>query len=393
MTAITCARCGAFIATLDTTRFVAPSESKCIPCSFPAANLRPTGFKQGQRPSENGVGMRQATKTLAVIAVLAFSGCIGAEPLKEGTTTTANVEAGAVLLGDNAAMMEAARLLPIDAPTWAVGDAWTIESFGFATHTCTLVVVDASPDYVLAPTCQESAILDATYDVSYLGRIRARDLAGSQQGDPVRFFDFPLTDGKKWTTTWDRQEITLTATFAPTIAAPGLGSAPGFTITGATSEGEPYVAYDYSPALKWWTTLDFFDYGIRVKSFQSNWTGTYKTAAANPVFTYASSVPGFFVPPASTFTVNEDQTALVVMLIGQFGGHAYTARLVDPAGSTPWDRTSSAQNGSTFDVTNLDPTPGQWTFAASGMFDPTVGSFSLSAIEVKVDDATLSAAT
>lgn len=316
---------------------------------------------------------------------LALAGCIGAgDPLQvgvvDGNDSTFVVESVAVNLTELAAAG-----LPV--PEWRVGDAWTVEQYGpSGDSSCQLVVTAADSNYMLRPTCETLAQADAAFDMSYVGPIGRDHLSGAQQGTPVRFFDFPLTDGKTWTTKWDGIDVTLTATFVASLAAPGAGSAPGFAIVGTTADGETYVTYDYAPALKWWTAIDFAEgYGTRVTKFEEGWTGTYKTATTN--LAYESPGNGLLVP--ATFGVSEGQTSLLLILSGRLGGHSFAVNLVDPDGTTQYQRVENAGEGGFFEVVTLPAIPGDWKLASVGAYDPNAGSLRLAIHEVLVTDETL----
>lgn len=328
-----------------------------------------------------------------VSILLLLSGCIGAQtPEDEAVAQSVVPEATPPTTGATAEAPPAAPV-DVDVPAWRVGDAWTVENFGFSSTSCTYAVTADASAYTLSPTCEDNAYADAMFDVSYLGEIRKSDLAGAQRGTPVQFFAFPLTDGKTWTTQWDDITVTLTAKFTPALVAPGLGSGPGYTIVGTTPDGDEYVKYDYSPALKWWTGITFEggNYGLKVTRFQENWTGTYKTALANEVYSHAPPTAGVFVP--GTFTVAEGQTVLLVMFQGGAQmGYGYSIRLVDPAGNVAWEAQDVGQATQTFSFATLSATPGDWRVVAAGSYNPDGGGFELQAFEVLVTDVALAAA-
>lgn len=97
----------------------------------------------------------------------------------------------------------------IDAPEWNVGDYWTYDS---PNGTFSLVVSgEEGSDWVMETTGSDLALFHARDEVSYLGKIGKSGLTGSQGGDRVKFFDFPLEDGKQWSTTWDGLSLSITA--------------------------------------------------------------------------------------------------------------------------------------------------------------------------------------
>lgn len=262
----------------------------------------------------------------------------------------------------------------VDVAAWAVGDAWDVVTTGEGAGTrSTLVVTAADAEgYTLSTTDEGTAGYDALEDVSYLGRIRASDLAGSQQGAPVQFFSFPLTDGKTWTTTWDGLAVTLTATFVPAMDTTA-GIHPGFAIEGK-ADGESYVKYDYVPMLKWWSKLAFANgYGFRVERVHVNWTGEVLRAEAATLLEATTSAPG--APGAHAFTVGEGQSFVALSYAGEAQAYARGYVLVAPDGmphATGPSGVTAGKGASGFEE-RLPPTPGEWrllvpTLHADGAF-------------------------
>ena len=99
----------------------------------------------------------------------------------------------------------------------------------------------------------DRAFQDAREDVSRLGPQRKSDLAGSQGDDRVQFFQWPLVDGKSWSTRWDHQPVTITATFgnnfqqyfsSPLVvstSSPDAGTAPAPAIYLVLELGQPFA--------------------------------------------------------------------------------------------------------------------------------------------------------
>lgn len=105
---------------------------------------------------------------------------------------------------------EPANGTALEAPSWSLGDSWTYRGADGDELTWA-VTGDAGSDWIVDTTDRELAFFDARDDVSWLGEVRKDDLAGSQDGDRVRFFEWPLEPGKTWTTPWDgvQREVTV----------------------------------------------------------------------------------------------------------------------------------------------------------------------------------------
>lgn len=318
---------------------------------------------------------------LGILLVLALAGC--ASP--DGAAPTAREEPlDSALVPTVSLDVASAANVSAEAPVWSVGDAWSISTSGTGQDERAFLVVTAagSDAYTLATTSEQMAGFDAMFDVSYIGKIRASDLAGHQQGEPVKYFDFPLADGKTWTAKWDGFDVALTAT----------KKGDGFAIAGAV-DGAPYVEYDYAPEMKWWSHIHFLqgDYGFTVERLQTGWTGTLASATAKVVYEGAPAAP-LGSPGAGSFTIDEGQTFAMVTLAGGGSQWARAFSLVDPAGK-PYS-TTTIENAETeamgprgvYLQEQLPPTPGEWHIAAPSVHDPA-GAFFVTVHQVAVATA------
>jgi hypothetical protein len=313
---------------------------------------------------------------LAILAALVAAGCLGSDAPGAAETASRDGIEPAVIVDPAEIAPDAATSAA--APLWLPGDAWAITTHGDTEEQAVLVVTVASGEsYNLATTSESMAAWDAMLDVSYVGRIRASDLAGFQRDQPVKYFDFPLEEGKSWTTTWDGLEITLTAT----------KGARGFDIVGTTAEGAEYVTYDFVPDLKWWSHIEFVEgYGFRVDRFTSEWRGELAQATANLVFEMSSTAPTLN-PGSGAFTIAEGQSFAMVSLSG--GGQTWARgfALLQPDGTPYLTSTgnfeSSEGAGGYFVSERLPPTPGQWHITAPTAHDPA-GTASVRVHEVAI---------
>lgn len=297
-----------------------------------------------------------------VLLTLLAAGCIdaGNEPVAPGATVS---PPESTLLPAPEGSLDKNASVP--APTWSVGDAWhgTVV-FGDESRPITFAVTGADASgYTMGTSDNDTAVYDAVFDVSYVGRIRASDLAGHQQGQPVAFFSFPLSDGKTWTAQWDGLQVNLTATFNPAIKTK-LGLSPGFDVA-ATVGGQPFATFDYVPALRWWSHLTFAEgYGFTLDSAQANWTGSVVASTAKVLLDVKSPTP-VLEPGAHAFTVSQAQHAVVVVVQAASGAHFRAFNLMDPdnkpyATTMPSGVIGTGGPPGYFHVETLPPTPGQW---------------------------------
>lgn len=258
----------------------------------------------------------------------------------------------------------------IDAPpTWRVGDAWQL-LFAGGRVPCVAVVVSADEDgYQQAFRCPEGSILavqDARYDIAHLGAF-THELEGEYDGDSVRFFDWPLTDGKTWELDVYGNEYEVTATFLPEIEGP-FGPEPGYMMLAEFEGGsEPQFAYNYVPSVGWWTMFETpdGDFSFAVVGFERDWHGSAWTASANTRMDQRSTA----VPPAgSAFEVSEDDDFVIVA--GTTAGmHRADIELTDGDGNDVYSETLDGTTSFGFVEfgTEVPATPGRWELSLEGV--------------------------
>jgi hypothetical protein len=207
--------------------------------------------------------MHKAWLSLVVASGLLLAGCI--DPEKEGERA----------LDERGAASESAA-----APEWRIGQFWT---YSIPEGQATLVVVgEEGGDWIVATTDGEMAYYDALYDVSYLGAVRKSDLAGSQGGDRVQFFQFPLEDGKEWTTRWDGFSLKVTAT----------ESAPGIYDLVGMDGNRKHVEYTYNAEkgffqrATWFGGEGFDDWGLELTASGQNFRGTIQSYRIGALHTF-----------------------------------------------------------------------------------------------------------
>lgn len=187
----------------------------------------------------------------AILAALALAGCAGGDPAGPDDPSAAGPGAAGE---DDAAG-------PVLAPTWQVGDAWTLQSPNQDTPFTHVVSGDAGDDWVVDTDSPATAYFDARFDISFLGKVRKSDLAGSQGSMRVEFLKFPLATGLEWTTTWDGAPIRVTAV----EVADGKA-----TLEAYRGDGTLYAKYTYDARPGYFTRFAF--YGPDGKEVGFEWT-------------------------------------------------------------------------------------------------------------------------
>lgn len=175
----------------------------------------------------------------AIVAVVLLAGCSGSgEP--EADDPMAPMHTGPH--GANAA---GGHLL---APEWAVGDYWTLssEQGGTFKH---VVSGDSGADWTMDTDNPDIAFFDAQGDISFLGKVRKSDLAGSQGTSRVEFLRFPLQSNMSWTTTWDGN---------PTMIHVGEVADGKAEVMAMRADGTTYATYTYDAEAGYFSRFTFY---------------------------------------------------------------------------------------------------------------------------------------
>lgn len=162
----------------------------------------------------------------------------------------------------------------VEAPQWEIGDHWSFDNMGSdggASSTTIVVTGESGGEWIVDTNEPEHALFHAREPVSYLGEVRKSDLAGSQGGDRVQFFDFPLEANKTWTTTWDglRVDLEVRHVFDD-----------GRVHIVAMADGRTFAEYEYSSAAGFFEYIDFYDdngtkaFEMDLSDHGSDFTGT-----------------------------------------------------------------------------------------------------------------------
>lgn len=151
---------------------------------------------------------------------------------------------------------------------WDVGHYWSYQT-SFGTDFTLVVSEDKGDDWYLDTPEEDTAWFNVRDPISYLGDVRKSDLAGSQGSNRVQYFDFPLEEGKEWTTSWDgveRRIVTVEANETFRFEA--------------YQDGELAVEYDYDPEVGWFTEVVFYEgedgqesFSFTLNDHQTGWTG------------------------------------------------------------------------------------------------------------------------
>ena len=145
-------------------------------------------------------------------------------------------------------------------PDWVAGQWWTweVSSTTRPATKVTTVVAEATGDgYRVGLVDPEALVIALTTHVVPVGDVARDDLSWDAHGSPVALFDFPLADGKSWTTDlWFAPGVAVSARAAE---VPGPADVePGFTIVGLGVGESLQFRANWSSARQSLVSLDLY---------------------------------------------------------------------------------------------------------------------------------------
>ncbi|MEA3166622.1 MAG: hypothetical protein QOJ26_1494 [Thermoplasmata archaeon] len=276
---------------------------------------------------------------VALLAVFLLAGCSGSQPAADADGTG---EGMATHDGHEGAAAGTHLL----APTWKVGDYWTLSSpqGGEFTHA---VSGESGDDWVMDTDSPDIAFFDARLDISFLGKVRKSDLAGSQGSQRVEFLRFPLQSNMTWSTSWDG---------APTMIHVGKVADGKAQVKAMRADGSTYAEYTYSDSAGYFSRFVFYapdgttvGYEWTLQSSGSGFTKPLVRYSLATLFTTTGPIPtgratNFQVEPGFTDVYVEGAldctagavTAAVGPMTGPAENRGYTA-----AGPCPLQKVDS----------------------------------------------------
>jgi hypothetical protein len=190
---------------------------------------------------------------LLVAAAVLLAGCSDAPPASDAGTGSP---------GPHMGHDGGTHLL---APEWTLGDWWTWTSPQIDGPYTSVVAGDEGGDWLMATDHDSIAWFDARFDIASLGQVRKTDLAGSQGSTRVEFFQFPLTQGRSWTTTWDG----LTMAIKVLSVADGVAS-----LEAKRPDGTLYALYTYRDNHGYFGQMTYYDAAGSEVGFEAQVAGS-----------------------------------------------------------------------------------------------------------------------
>lgn len=142
---------------------------------------------------------------------------------------------------------------------WVIGDHWTysIDATGQEPRVTRLVYYDIQDNgahYMVGTPTREEALEHAVFSTNpVIGRVHKTLYSPHESGSHADMFNFPLCAGNTWTDVYYATPFTFTVEEAR-LQIPG-GSDAGYRIVGTADDGST-VVITYSPAVKWFTSID-----------------------------------------------------------------------------------------------------------------------------------------
>lgn len=303
--------------------------------------------------------MSRALAPLLAVLFLAlpFAGCLDDEGAPAPAVDTEDgLEGGPTVDVEDPATGEVVQGLA--KPEWEVGHYWTFE--GSDGREPTFVVSEDRGDHWMMDTTDDQfAFFTAIADISTLGLQRKSDLAGSQGSDRIRFFDFPLTDGKSWETVWDGEPHTVTA------AKTGDTE---YTMAATRADGSTYAEYSIDADSHWFRSLTYYgadgteQYSATLKEHASDWTGEVLRYTVEEAFLAHHGDDTRPVNAEQTsVTLRADQTDLFMLLHLDCDTGVFSLTVKHDDGQTGWDHHMPCGQMGMLDV--VADTPGTYQVA------------------------------
>jgi hypothetical protein len=286
------------------------------------------------------------TAALALAALVLLSGCLG-----DGGGRPAD---DPVPAGD----------LRLEAPWWAVGESWTVtfRKAGGESRTVTLVNFAnntfGDPEHFwLGVTDREQALSHVFFDDNpFLGRIHWVLLAPHEKGMHSAMYQWPLEDGKRWTSPLllGKEELSVQARVEEGR----------FVVEGEALKDGARFEYDYDPALRWFRhlTITEEDGSLHLDATvtdhrESGAKGTYYFLRGRDYLDSAGGTTG----KEETFTVKEEGATSVAFLLDVQTSGPSALEFIDPNGAVV-HRETLALGGTADKVVEISkhPAAGTW---------------------------------
>lgn len=337
-----------------------------------------------------------------LVAAVALAGCIGggatddgdAAPAETGGTGTGAGTGGSGSGGAGAYDLDNLEPQPIPNFFWfeyAISGPWTVTGSLEEVENYRIIFHTSSSGYFTATDNKEVLIQDLFWDIDpFLGGL---DEGLNPLGDVYpKLYDWPLTDGKTWTSTgWDA-EWSHVAHQRDAISTP-MGTWPGYHIVATATVDDPNfggewrLLYDYIPGMFWFSNfmlhngdgemtinIDMVSHGPDYEG--DMWVGEVDVKYDN-LFAWDDHWGTTDLVPPKSFDVAEEDTHLVGALVRY--GAVQGGALLGPENEVKEQFDPQVCNPNTFEGCSGwhwfrfdEPAAGTWQLAMEAVGVPTV---------------------
>lgn len=258
------------------------------------------------------------------------------------------------------------------------------EMNGWMDSDWTTIVADETPQAYLFEVDEPNvAVFESMWQWSTIGPHDKHELTERTDEDAFVYYEFPLHDGKTWSTVWTLSgediEVTHQATYHEAIDT-GEGTFPGFEIEASTDDAGTW-SYDYVPAIGWMTHLSFersdgvTEFELDLTGWGDGWEGTTYSADVDLLTSTFQSVraipePGAEPNPHAAFEASEGLDRLFLQTAAWASAGASQTTIVDPTGTIEQEQAVNPEPDGAFAYSAdfYEPHPGAWNvlFTSAG---------------------------
>lgn len=319
---------------------------------------------------------------LLVALAMVTVGCIGAtEETANGDEELDSASQGPALGLQSTLDTERLGTTLNETPPWALGEWWTYEitSSDYGTEgTFTVVVAGEDAEhYLVGVPAEQTEVLGFIFHVPGIGQVAKQDLVYDAHDAPFQLLDFPLEEGKSWSTIyWNGSEMEVTVD-----SVDGTEASLSLTRSSDTGETVGSLVYDaevgnivsFAPSQDPGYELQLVDHGF---GYQGSIEVPYQQdlLVCHGAIAGAGSVEGCRIgagAPQGTFTIPEGYDEVTGALLaaplataqGQAPPGAYRIDVTDPHGDTHQLVMGPTEAG-TMAALHVEDPAGEWDYRA-----------------------------
>jgi hypothetical protein len=263
-----------------------------------------------------------------------------------------------------------------DVPGWQKAEYWSysVNSMYNEPAEIDMVVYDNSNgNYFVGTDSRDHALVHSVYNINpMLGRMTVDNLDVYENGEPKSLYQFPLTDGASWQNTLHEKSYDVEASTS------GDGE---FSIIAVAEDGS-ILAYDYDPAVNWFTYFTIIDrngndiFSLELIEHGYDYKGTVYFMRATDLYSSSSLATdnGEFTVSGHSKYGDFDHIAVGIKSTQNY-------RMINTVLTSPSDRHYRIGSGN-FEITEIQAENGDWTASVYSM--PNMFAFVPPLVEVQI---------